>query len=100
VAAANRALAEFGSPTLLSTERDDGILQIGIAPDRLDFFLRVEGADFDAAFGRRVRSRYGRVDANWIALADLLAIKAGIDSPRHQEDARVLREVLRRRGGG
>ena len=100
IASANRALAEFGSPTLLSTERDGDVLQIGIAPDRLDFFLRIEGTDFDEAFGRRVRSRYGRVEANWIALEDLLAIKDCIDSPRHREDARVLREVLRRRGGG
>ena len=42
--------------------------------------------------------RYGDVQANWISLDGLLRIKERIDVPRHQEDARVLREVKRLRG--
>lgn len=97
LARANRALAEFGSPHLLSTERDEEVLQIGIAPNRLDFFLRVEGMDFDAAWQRRERGAYGAVPANWIDLDSLLRIKSGIDQARHQEDARVLRQVKKLR---
>lgn len=93
----NRALVEFGSPELLSPERPDEILQIGIAPDRIDLLQSVGGLEFSDAWERRVVDLYGEVRANWIGLEDLLRIKERIDSPRHQEDARVLREVLRRR---
>lgn len=99
VARANRALAEFGSSTLLSTDRDDEVLQLGFAPDRLDFFLRIEGMVFGEVWEKRIRGRYGEVEANWIDLDSLLAIKSNIDTPRHQEDARVLGEVKKRRDG-
>jgi hypothetical protein len=97
VARANAAIAEFGSPTLLSADRDDEVLQLGIAPDRIDFFLRMGALPFVDAWQRRIEGAYGEVVANWIDLDSLLAIKSAIDAPRHQEDARVLREVKKRR---
>ncbi|MDD5309495.1 MAG: hypothetical protein PHU25_19435 [Deltaproteobacteria bacterium] len=93
---ANLTLAEFGSPLLLDAEQPGEILQLGFAPDRIDFFLRIEGAKFDTAWPRRVRARYGRVTANWIDLETLLKVKARLDGPRHREDARVLRLVRER----
>jgi hypothetical protein len=96
VAAANAAIAEFGSPALLSADRDDEVLQLGIAPDRIDFFLRMGALRFADVWPRRIEGAYGDVVANWIDLDSLLAIKSAIDTPRHQEDARVLREVKRR----
>ena len=93
---ANRALTEFGSPELLSKKRADEVLQIGVAPDRIDLLLRVNGRAFDEAWSRRVDSEYGGVVARWIGLDDLLAIKGAIDHPRHREDARVLEQVKRR----
>lgn len=98
IEAANRALAEFGSPNLLSADRNDEVLQIGIAPDRIDFFLRMQGMDFDEAWSRRINGSYGEVTASWIDLDSLLKIKRSIDKPRHKEDARVLEEVKKRRG--
>lgn len=46
---ANRALGEFGSPTLMSLEDHDEIVQIGVAPNRIAIgiygeSLRVHGA--------------------------------------------------------
>ena len=38
---ANHALAEFGSPFLLNPKNIKEILQLGIAPDRIDFILHV-----------------------------------------------------------
>lgn len=90
---ANRALTEFGSPAVISTESKSEILQIGVAPDRIDFFCRVVGARFDTAWKKRVRGKYGKVRANWIDLDSLIRIKSRIENPRHQEDARVLRDV-------
>ncbi len=93
---ANRALAEFGATTLLGADRDDEILQLGFAPDRIDFLLRIEGMSFDEAWSRRIEGAYGGVTANWIDIDSLIAIKSAIDHPRHQEDARVLRQVKER----
>ena len=90
---ANKALADFGSPNLLSLDRDDEVLQLGIAPDRIDFFLRMQGMDFGEAWDRRIRGEYGGVTANWIDLDSLLKIKSSIDKPRHREDARILLEI-------
>jgi hypothetical protein len=95
---ANRALAEFASPELLSSGKPEEILQIGIEPNRIDLLQQLGDLPFEAAWQRRIRDRYGAVGANWIDLDSLLAVKGAIDHPRHQEDARVLREVKRLRG--
>jgi len=50
LAKANAALKEFGSPDALSTERNDEVLQMGMAPNRIDFFLRIEGMEFEEAW--------------------------------------------------
>jgi len=93
LARANVALSEFGSPALLSVEKDDEVLQLGFAPNRIDLFLRVVGVHFPDAWKTRVQGSYGAVRAHWIGLDTLLQIKSGIAKPKHQEDARVLREV-------
>lgn len=97
VARANRALTEFGSPYTLDHEKADEILQLGVAPDRIDLLLRVTGAKFETAWEKRISARYGRAKANWIDIDSLIRIKGRADHPRHQEDARVLREVKRKR---
>ena len=93
----NRALIEFPSPQLLTPGRREEILQLGVAPSRIDLLQSLGDADFDVAWSRRVKDRYGSVDANWIDLDTLAAIKRAIDHPRHQEDARILDEVRRLR---
>ena len=97
---ANRALADFGSPALLDPGQDEQILQIGVEPNRIDLLRRLTGATFDPAWERRIEGSYGSAPANWVHLEDLLMIKEAIESPRHQDDARVLREILRRSRGG
>ena len=49
VARANKALAEFGSPMLLDSTNPQEILQIRIAPSRIDILLHVGGVRFDTA---------------------------------------------------
>jgi hypothetical protein len=97
LARANAALAEFGSPHLLDASAEDEILQLGVAPNRIDLLREAAPLAFEDAWRRRVEGTYGRARACWIAIEDLLAIKERIDHPRHQEDARVLRLVLERR---
>jgi len=90
---ANRALAEFGSPFLLDVTNFEEILQLGIAPNRIDLLRDIPGVDFNSSWEKRIESRYGRAAAYFVDLDTLLQIKSGIDDPRHQEDARVLRKV-------
>jgi hypothetical protein len=94
---ANRALSEFGSPAFLETGDPDQILQIGVAPNRVDLLLSAPGLSFALAWKGRIEGKYGRAPALWIGLDSLLAIKEAIPAPRHQEDARVLRDVKRLR---
>jgi hypothetical protein len=98
VAHANQALAAFGSPYLLDPDRPEEIVQLGVAPNRIDLLRDPGGVEFDHAWTRRREGRYGRARAWWIDLDSLIAIKSRIDAPRHQEDARVLR-MVRERGG-
>jgi hypothetical protein len=73
------------------------ILQLGIAPNRIDILRETIALSFAEAWPRRIESRYGRAPANWIDLEGLLAIKSAIDHPRHQEDAKALKAVKDRR---
>jgi hypothetical protein len=94
---ANTALTEFGSPFLLNPDAEKEILQLGVAPDRIDFLRAIKGVRFGTAWENRIRAKYGKANANWIDLNSLLRIKSFIDHPRHQDDVRVLKEVIRRR---
>jgi hypothetical protein len=100
---ANAALAEFGSPCALDPNDEAEILQLGVAPNRIDLLREASPLAFEKAWERRVEGRYGRARACWIGIEDLLAVKERIDHPRHREDARVLRLVIERqrgKGGG
>jgi hypothetical protein len=94
---ANEALAEFGSPFLLNPDKVEEIIQLGIAPNRIDLLLHVAGVKFSTAWKKRIQGQYGSARANWIDLESLIRIKSRIDHPRHQEDVRVLHEVKNRR---
>ncbi len=94
---ANQALAEFGSPFSLNPDKKNEILQLGVAPNRIDFLLQVSGARFETAWNKRIEGRYGKAKALWVDLDSLIRIKSRIDNPRHQEDVRVLREVKKRK---
>jgi hypothetical protein len=96
VESANRALADFGSPQLLDPARGDEILQLGVAPNRIDL-LRETGLEFDELWRNRIEGRYGRASASWVDIDGLIAIKKRIDHPRHQDDVRVLERVRERR---
>ena len=99
VTLANRALSAFGSPHLLDPDQPTEILQLGVAPNRIDL-IRETGIAFDDAWVHRIEAPYGEAAANWIGLDALIDIKRQIDHPRHQEDTRVLREVRTRRSDG
>jgi hypothetical protein len=97
---ANKALAEFGSPTLLDEDNPEQVLQIDLAPNRIDILVEVGPITFQEAWEKRIRASYGNAKAYWIDLDSLLQIKSAIDHPKHQEDARILKEVKNRKNRG
>jgi len=94
---ANRALAEFGSPYLLDPAKPTQVVQIGVAPNRIDLLQTIEGVRFETAWKRRVRSPYGDVRANWIDIDSLLRNKRRLRGLRHREDVRFLQQAKRNR---
>ena len=94
---ANRALAEFGSPTQLDLSNPTQVLQIGVAPNRIGILVNIESLPFAEAWEAHIQSAYGNTNAHWIGIDALLHIKNAIPNPRHQEDARVLRQILEQR---
>lgn len=89
----NLALTEFGSPRLLHVKDKDQILQLGVAPNRVDILTNIDGLSFESVWQKKIRSPYGKTPANWIDLDSLIEIKSGIDDPRHKSDARYLKKV-------
>lgn len=87
---------DFEDLLALDPRRSDEILQLGVAPNRIDL-LRETGLDFDELWRNRIEGRYGRASASWVDLDGLIAIKKRIDHPRHQEDVRILERVRERR---
>jgi hypothetical protein len=63
---ANRALSEFGSPDVLDPARPGEILQLGVAPNRIDLLRETGLPAFAAAWEQRIDGRYGRARAHWI----------------------------------
>ena len=94
LARANRALTEFGSPTLLDFNAPDQVVQIGVEPNRIDILVDIAPLSFAEAWAKRLESPYGGSPACWIDIESLWQIKSAIDHPRHREDARVLRQVM------
>lgn len=94
---ANQALREFGSPLLMDPDLTEEILQLGVAPDRIDLIRSITGVRFETAWKNRIKGIYGNAKAYWIDIDSLIRVKSRIDHPRHQEDTRILREVKRLR---
>lgn len=94
---ANLALADFGSPMLLDFNNPQQVVQIGVAPNRIDILVHIEAVAFREAWKKRVESSYGGGQAHWIDLESLWRIKSSINHPRHREDARILRRIMERR---
>lgn len=85
---------EFVSPYLVSIPIKKGeILQLGMPPNIIDILLKIAGIQFNTAWKRRVKSRYGKIKGNWIDIDSLIRAKKRINHPRHQEDVRILIQI-------
>ncbi len=93
-----RALQAFGAP-LKAMKPDDFedpsmILQIGLAPVRVDIMMDLPGVSAQEAWRRRKRTRYGKTPICILGLAELMRAKKAAGRPQDKLD---LRRLLGRR---
>ena len=67
------------------------ILQIGVAPVRIDLVAAIPGLrSFGAAWKNRVDGRFGSVAAHYIGLEDLVRAKQATSRPQDLADLKIL----------
>jgi predicted nucleotidyltransferase len=67
------------------------IIQLGVAPVRIDLLSEIPGLpSFEAAWKRRVDAQFGSVAAHYIGLDDLISAKEETNRIQDRADIRVL----------
>ena len=90
------ALKAYGAPLRDLTPEsltDPGmILQIGVAPVRVDIMMHVPGVTSQDAWTRRVKARYGKTPIHMLGLSELIKAKRTSGRPQDKLDlAKLLR---------
>jgi predicted nucleotidyltransferase len=72
----------------------DQIIQIGVAPIRIDILGSLSGiASFEDAWSNRTLGKYGEVDVSYISLDDLIKNKEKANRKQDKADLQYLRKV-------
>ena len=86
-----RALARFGAPLQDVREADlvrpGTVVQIGVAPRRIDLLTTLDALEFDDAWARRTHVDVEGVRVPVIARADLIRNKKAVGRPQDLADA-------------
>jgi hypothetical protein len=92
------ALTQFGAPVSELSERDltapDSVLQIGVAPCRIDLLTSITGVKFAEAWRGKVSTLIGDLEVNILSKADLLKNKLAAGRDKDQGDIAWLRKNL------
>jgi hypothetical protein len=97
------ALGDFfgGSPPQYAASDlldPDVIIQLGVAPVRIDIISRIEGVEsFSKAWRMREEGAFGPVEAHYLSLDDLVAAKTAAGREQDQADLVTLRRVQKGR---
>ncbi len=89
------AFKKFGAPLHGIKPEDFNdkqmILQIGMAPVRIDILLNVQGVSFQTAWRNKKRIRYGQTYIYILGKKDLIATKEAADRPQDKIDIENLK---------
>jgi predicted nucleotidyltransferase len=70
------------------------IVQLGVAPTRIDLMSRLSGIpDFESVWQRRVDAVFGDIPAHYLSLDDLIQNKTSAGRDQDKADLRALRRV-------
>jgi len=93
-----RALNSFGAPVSDLTEQDftapDTVLQLGVAPFRIDLLTSIDGVGFDEAWVNKIRTVVDGCELFVLSKADLLRNKLAAGRDKDQSDIAWLRKQL------
>ena len=93
------ALRAFGAPLRGITPEDfldpKMILQIGVAPVRIDILVSLPGVSIKEAWNHRQRSRYGKTPINVLGRDDLIQAKKASNRPEDRLDLKRLEKRRR-----
>ncbi len=93
-AAVYRTLSEFGAALQGVTAGDfedrDAFFSFGAAPNRIDILLSPPGAEFPAAWRRRVSETVAGVPVHFVGKSDLIALKKAAGRPVDKRDIKAL----------
>jgi hypothetical protein len=88
------ALADFGFGSLGLTIADftspGRIVQLGVAPNRIDLLTAIDGVTFDEAWAHRVAGPFGAATVDYIGLGDLIRNKQASARPQDLLDVEDL----------
>jgi hypothetical protein len=86
-----RALERFGAPlddvTPEQFSTPDSVLQIGVAPRRVDVMSSITGVDFGEAWKRRLRVDVDGLELNILSREDQIINKRAVGRPQDNADA-------------
>jgi len=75
----------------------DSVIQLGVAPVRIDILSHVSGLEsFPAAWKRREEGTLGAVEAHYVGFDDLVRSKKAANRTQDQADVEALQRVRRR----
>ena len=93
------ALQDFGFGSLNLTENDftekGQIIQLGFEPVRVDILTDIKGVSFDEVWQQRVTANYGKIEANFINLENLIKSKRSSGRAQDYADLQALERVRR-----
>jgi hypothetical protein len=76
----------------------ESVIQLGVAPVRIDILSRVSGLEsFTAAWKRREEGTLGAAPAHYVGFDDLVRSKKAANRTQDQADVEALQQVRRRR---
>jgi len=88
------ALEDFGFNALKLTSKDftksKRFIQLGYEPVRIDLITSISGCSFEQIWKHRVRGRYGREQAWFIGLRELIRNKRLSGRPQDKADIEIL----------
>ena len=99
-----RALLRFGAPvaalglTVSDFTKQDVVVQLGVAPRRVDLLTSIAGVSFDAAWEHRDEVDWRGRKVAFLGIEQLLVNKRATGRPKDELDAAELERLRRREG--
>jgi len=93
------ALEDFGVPFKLDKkdlQKKDNVIQIGIAPNRIDILTDIDGVDFEEAWQNKKIKQIEDININFLDLKDLIKNKSSTQRAKDQLDLLELTKLLKK----